>query len=207
MVKKSGKNWVIFIGNLVDDIQGMVGGDKLSSLTGAAKQLSKKKIGLVTDKLTGLSGGLASSMMSNLTSEMGPKLNGGLKKLYKGVFGTVFAATKSRSEAKKAGAKAQAALLKPLKAFEKGMPCIMQNIIGGLKDTISGMLSGLLDNVKNFVSCVGDQFIGGLMNQIIGGITKGLGPLLGGISSIVRIKFWFRKTMPQLNTCTDFTII
>ena len=173
------------VGGLVDDIQGMVAGGKLSELTGAAKQLSKKKIALVTDKLAGLSGGLAGSMMSSLTSEMGPKLNGGLKKLYKGVFGTVFAATKSRSEAKKAGAKAQAALINPLKAIENGMPCIMQNIVGGLKDTISGMLSGLLDNVKNFVSCIGDQFIGGLMNQIIGGITKGLGPLLGGIGSIL----------------------
>jgi len=173
------------VGGLVDDIQGMVAGGKLSELTGAAKQLSKKKIGLVTDKLAGLSGGLAGSMMSSLTSEMGPKLNGGLKKLYKKVFGTVFAATKSRSIAKKAGAKAQAALINPLKAIENGMPCIMQNIVGGLKDTISGMLKGLLDNVKNFVSCIGDQFIGGLMNQIIGGITKGLGPLLGGIGSIL----------------------
>ena len=173
------------VGGLVDDIQGMVGDGKLSELSGAAKQLSKKKIGIVTDKLTGLSGGMAASMMSNLTSEMGPKANGGLKKLYKKVFGTVFAATKSRSLAKKAGAKAQAALLKPLKAIEEGMPCIMQNIIGGLKDTISGMLSGILENVQNFVSCIGDQFIGGLMNQIIGGITKGLGPLLGGISKIL----------------------
>jgi len=173
------------VGGLVDDIQGMVGDGKLSELSGAAKQLSKKKIGIVTDKLTGMSGGLAASMMSNLTSEMGPKANSGLKKLYKKVFGTVFAATKSRSLAKKAGAKAQAALLKPLKAIEEGMPCIMQNIIGGLKDTISGMLSGILENVQNFVSCIGDQFIGGLMNQIIGGITKGLGPLLGGISKIL----------------------
>jgi len=173
------------VGGLVDDIQGMVGDGKLSELSGAAKQLSKKKIGIVTDKLTGLSGGMAASMMSNLTSEMGPKANGGLKKLYKKVFGTVFAATKSRSLAKKAGAKAQAALLKPLKAIEEGMPCIMQNIIGGLKDTISGMLSGILENVQNFVSCIGDQFIGGLMNQIIGGITKGLAPLLGGISKIL----------------------
>ena len=173
------------VGGLVDDMQGMVAGGKISELTGAAKQLSKKKIGLVTDKLAGLSGGLAGSMMSSLTSEMGPKLNGGLKKLYKGVFATVFAATKSRSEAKKAGAKAQAALINPLKDIENGMPCIMQNIVGGLKDTISGMLNGLLDNVKNFVSCIGDQFIGGLMNQIIGGITKGLGPLLGGIGSIL----------------------
>ena len=45
------------VGGLVDDIQGMVGDGKLSELSGAAKQLSKKKIGIVTNKLNGLSGG------------------------------------------------------------------------------------------------------------------------------------------------------
>ena len=40
------------------------------------------------------------------------------------------------------------------------------------------MINGLVDNVSNFVTCVAEQFVGGLVNSIIGHATNFLkGPL------------------------------
>ena len=41
------------------------------------------------------------------------------------------------------------------------------------------------DKYHEIQSCIGEQFVAGLMNQIIGGLTKGLGPLMGGVSKIM----------------------
>jgi len=72
-----------------------------------------------------------------------------------------------------------------VKAIQNALPCLAQNILGSMLDTVKGLLKGLIDNVQNFVSCIGDQFLGGLMNKIIGGIAAGIGPLLGGVGKIL----------------------
>ena len=105
--------------------------------------------------------------------------------LYKNVFGAVLSATGKTSIAKKAGAKAQAALKGPIGAIQDILPCITSKIISGIGNQIKSLLQGIADNVSNFVSCIADQFIGGLMNTIIGGITGFLGPLLGPVSGIL----------------------
>ena len=112
-------------------------------------------------------------------------MNGGLNALYDKVFATTFAATKKRSIAKKAGAAAQAAMMLPVQAIQNFLPCAVGNVIGSIGDAVKGLLRGIMDNVQNFVSCIGEQFVAGLMNQIIGGLTKGLGPLMGGVSKIL----------------------
>ena len=50
---------------------------------------------------------------------------------------------------------------------------------------IQGLLTNIADNVSNFVQCVADQGVGAIMNTIIGGITKALQPLLGGVGKIL----------------------
>ena len=124
-------------------------------------------------------------MTNGLYKGMAPSLNGGLNALYDKVFATTFAATKKRSIAKQAGAAAQAAMMLPVQAVQNFLPCAVGNVIGSIGDAVKGLLRGIMDNVQNFVSCIGEQFVAGLMNQIIGGLTKGLGPLMGGVSKIL----------------------
>ena len=64
------------------------------------------------------------------------------------------------------------------------MPCIANKIIGGIGDTIKGVLQSVADNVTNFVSCVGDQVVGALMNHIIGGVVGFMAPLMSAVNKI-----------------------
>ena len=149
---------------------------------------ASQKMGMLSekvDKISGLASGLVGNMVNSTYKGLAPKLNGGLDKLYTSVYGKVLAATKSRSIAKRAGTAAQTAMVPGIGAIHNFLGCAVKNIVGGLGNAIKGLLQGMMDNVKNFVSCIGDQFVGGLMNQIIGGITKALGPLLGGVSKIL----------------------
>ena len=158
----------------------------LSKEVGSIKGLIDSKIDGVTSKITGLSNGLIGDMTGALYKDgMAPALNGGLKTLYNGVFATTFAATKSRARAKQAGAAAQAAMLLPVQAIQQFLPCAVQNVANSIGDSIKALLKGLIDNVTNFVSCIGEQFVAGIMNKIIGGLTNVLGPLMGGVSNIL----------------------
>ncbi len=66
----------------------------------------------------------------------------------------VFAATKSRSAAKRAGAAAQNAMVPGIGAIQKFLPCAIQNVAKNMLDTVKGLLQGIVDNVSNFVSVV-----------------------------------------------------
>tara|TARA_B100000427_G_scaffold191934_1_gene159565 strand:- start:2593 stop:4650 length:2058 start_codon:yes stop_codon:yes gene_type:complete len=162
------------------EVESLVSKIPFSTATQKMGMLSEK-----VDKISGLASGLVGNMVNSTYKGLAPKLNGGLDKLYKSVYGKVLAATKSRSIAARAGAAAQTAMVPGIGAIQNFLGCAVNNIVGGLGDAIKGLLKGMMDNVKNFVSCIGDQFVGGLMNQIIGGITKALGPLLGGVSKIL----------------------
>ena len=167
------------VDSMVNAVQDLKGG------VGAVKGKMNKLLSEKTDKIAGLASGIVGNMTNGLYKGMAPSLNGGLNALYDKVFATTFAATKKRSIAKKAGAAAQAAMMLPVQAIQNFLPCAVGNIVGSIGDAIKGLLSGIMDNVQNFVSCIGEQFMGGLMNQIIGGLTKLLGPLMGGVSKIL----------------------
>jgi hypothetical protein len=78
--------------------------------------------------------------------------------------------------------KAQEATIKPVQELQKLIPCLISNIIKGLAGLIKDMVCALLKNVANVVSCVIDQFIGGLLNGIIDLIISGMSAVLGGLS-------------------------
>ena len=167
------------VDSMVNAVQDLKGG------VGAVKGKMDKLLSEKTDKIAGLASGIVGNMTNSLYKGMAPSLNGGLNALYDKVFATTFAATKKRSIAKKAGAAAQAAMMLPVQAIQNFLPCAVGNVIGSIGDAVKGLLRGIMDNVQNFVSCIGEQFVAGLMNQIIGGLTKGLGPLMGGVSKIL----------------------
>ena len=168
------------INKISSEVEGLVAKVKGATANQRAGFLSE-----VTSKISGLSSGIVGNMIQSTYKGMAPKLNSGLNKLYKSVYATVLAATKKSSLAKKAGTAAQVAMVPGVKAIQNALPCLAQNILGSMLDTVKGMLKGLIDNVQNFVSCIGDQFVGGLMNKIIGGIAAGIGPLLGGVGKIL----------------------
>lgn len=141
------------------------------------EQISKKIEGIVNEIVGGV--------VDDTYEKIIPALNQGTKSLYKQVKGTVFAATKSVSTAHLAGAKSQEATIKPAQELQKLIPCLISQIIKLLAKIIKDMLCSLLKNVVNFVKCVVDQFLSGLLNSILDAITSGLQTALGALSILL----------------------
>ena len=171
------------IENFVNKVRSIT--DKVTGAVGKAKKFIDAEIGKITAKIQKVTSGMVNDMVRNLYTAMEPIINQGLKLLYRTVYALVLAATGSPIIAHKAGVAAQAAMINPVKKIADAIPCIANSIIGGLANTIKGILSNVAENVTNFVSCIGDQVVAALMNHIIGGITKFIQPLLGGIEKIL----------------------
>ena len=138
----------------------------------------------VSRKLTGLASGMTGDIINTTYADLAPKLNQGLHKLYKDVYGKVLLATQNTAIAKIAANKAQVAMVGPTKAIQNFLPCAAKNITDNMFGSVRDLLTGLLDNVENFVSCIGDQYVGALFNNIIGGINNEMSDLIGGVSKI-----------------------
>jgi len=144
--------------------------------------------GLVSDKTAALAGnasGLVSGMTNSVYKQMTPMLNGGLKSMYSDVYAKTFAATKSAGIANKFGTAAQEAMINPIGSLNGLLPCLTNQVIGNLSDSIEGILNSVVDNVFNYVDCVGDQATGALMNAITGQISDGMQSSLGGIGKLM----------------------
>ena len=129
--------------------------------------------------------GLIHNMTGALSEAMGGAMNKGLEVLYNTVYATVLAATGNPVAADVAGIAAQSTFISPVKAISDALPCIANSVIGGIGGMIQGLLTNIADNVTNFVQCVADQGVGAITNTIIGGVTKALQPLLGGVGKIL----------------------
>ena len=172
------------VNNLVSKIQSITGG--LGDAVGAISGKVSKLIDGVTSSIKGISKGLVNNMTNNLFSKgLAPVLKGGLGILYKTVFGQVLAATGKTSFAKRAGAAAQGAMMPAIKAMQNILPCVTSKIMDGLGGIIKQLLQSVADNVSNFVSCIADQFVGGLFNSIVGGITNAMSGVMGGVGRLL----------------------
>lgn len=171
------------IDNFTNKVQTIT--DNVTGAIGNAKSLINEEIGKITAKIQKISSGLINGMINNLYKSLAPILNAGLKLLYRTVYAIVFAATRSDTIAHKAGVAAQAAMVAPVKAIEKALPCIANSVLDTIGKIIKGLITGVAENAKNFVTCISDQFIGGLVNHIIGGIDSILTPILGGVEKIL----------------------
>ena len=171
------------IENFVGDVQNIIKG--ITDGIGNFTQQINERIGAITKSIQSGATGMIHNMTGALSEAMGGAMNKGLDVLYKGVYATVLAATGSSKAADLAGIAAQSTFISPVKAISDALPCIANSVIGGIGGMIQGLLTNIADNVTNFVQCVADQGVGAIMNTIIGGITKALQPLLGGVGKIL----------------------
>ena len=171
------------IENFVGDVQNIIKG--ITDGIGDFKQKINERIGAITKSIQSGATGLIHNMTGALSEAMGGAMNKGLDVLYKTVFATVLAATGNPVAADVAGIAAQSTFISPVKAISDALPCIANSVIGGIGGMIQGLLTNIADNVSNFVQCVADQGVGAIMNTIIGGVTKALQPLMGGVGKIL----------------------
>ena len=113
-------------------------------------------------------------------------LQQGLEALYKAVYAAVYAATQNHPAAHLAGVAAQTAMIPPVKALEAYIPKIVGIVVNNLFKTVEDMLTDTVKNVKYFKSCVGDQFVGSLLNDIVSKIENGLSGVLNGVTKVLQ---------------------
>ena len=181
-IKNDVDNFTKSVGEITGGIQGAVNG--ANEFVGTKKQQLFELVDTQTANIQKGAGRMVQDMTTNLSNALVPTLNVGLQALYDSVYATVFAATQSDSAADIAGTIAQATLIGPVKDISDAIPCISNEVIGGMGETVKGILQDVADNVTNFTSCIGDQVVGSLMNQVIGGVSSAMGPLMGAVDTI-----------------------
>jgi len=171
------------VNTLVDDVRGLKA--RLDEGNEFARDLIKNKISAATEDIVAKSGKLVSGMIDSSFNQLVPIGQGGLKNLYKGVYGKILAATKSTTIAHIAGVAAQTAMLAPLNVAENLIGCLANNIIADLGSNVEDILNSTVDNVLNFTDCVGDQVVGAITNSVIGKVGDGMSGALGGLDKIL----------------------
>jgi len=135
----------------------------------------------ISKKIQGISTGIVGGVLNDTYKKMVPKLNEGVEDVYDKEKAKVQAETGSISTAHLAAAAAQEATIPQIKKLQNEIPKLGKNIVKGLFNIIDEMLCALLKNIANLVSCVIDQFLGGLLNAIIGAIGTGLSLAMGAL--------------------------
>ena len=169
------------VDNFVGRVQEITSG--ITDAVGNAKQELFKQIDAVTESIQKGAMKIVNDMTKNLTNAMKPMLNTGLQGLYDIVYNITLAATANPVQADIDGTIAQATMIMPVKELSDSLPCIANKVVAGIGDTIKGILQSVADNVTNFVSCIGDQVIGGIMNTIINQVSSFLEPFMKAFSS------------------------
>jgi hypothetical protein len=139
----------------------------------------------ITKKIQSITTEIIGGIVNDSYEQLIPSLNAGTELLYDAVFQPTLIATGSTSTAHLVAAAAQNATIKPVEELQKLIPCLIASIIEAMGDLLGDMVCSLLDNVANFVSCVIDQFLGGMLNSIINLITSGMESILGSLSILL----------------------
>ena len=158
--------------NTLTEMKSMTFKDKFKGIFEGAEQIVAASKGMIKD------------MVNTTYDALSPELNGGLHKLYKDEYGKILAKTGDIALAKKAAAAAQKAMIKPVLNIQDTMPCVVKKVTDKLVGDVANLLTDFTNNVENFTDCIGDQFIGALMNDMIKGINNELKDALGGVGKI-----------------------
>ena len=174
-IKIEVENFVSTVKNITDNVSNAVAG---------AKQFLDGAIDSVTAGIQKGASRIIGDMTTNLSNALEPVLNKGLEGLYQAQYAITLAATANPVIADIVGTITQALMIKPVKELSDAIPCIANKVLNGMGDIIKGILQNVADNVKNFVSCIGDQVVGGLMNVITNQVSKFLEPFMAAFTAV-----------------------
>ena len=143
----------------------------------ALKQLQKAQndisqisgyIRQATDSIVVVMNEYVGIFMGEVITQLRTVLTGGLELLYDLVYNLTFAATLSDPIAHESGVAAQEAMLGPVKALEDQFTCVASGVINSITSQVEDLIYSTLAEVENFVTCASDQFVGSLLNTMIG---------------------------------------
>ena len=158
--------------NTLTEMKSMTFKEKFKGIFEGAEQIVSASKGMIKD------------MVNTTYDSLSPELNSGLHSLYKDEFGRVLAETGDMALAKKAATEAQKAMITPVLNIQDTMPCVVKKVTDKLVGDVANLLTEFTNNVENFTDCIGDQFIGALMNDMIKGINSELASAIGGVGKI-----------------------
>ena len=138
------------------------------------------------DKIVTITNDLIGGMFDFLVKQLIKLLRRGLDLLYKLVYAKVLAVTANPVAAHAAGVAAQKAMVMPVKLLEESFSCIAGEVVEKLKDLVVDILESTIDNVDRFISCAADQFVGTLLNTLIGVLETLLDEPLGAVSTLLQ---------------------
>jgi len=191
----SGVGKKVVLGNSSNDTIAKGMGAEINNLLQKVNDVTNKvqnvaaEISRSVDKIVGIANGFVGQAANSLYYKLIPLLKQGLEALYWAVYYPVLAATQKPPIAHEAGVLAQKAMIIPIKILESYIPKIVGIVTNSLFSTVNSMISDVVKNVKYFNSCVADQFVGSLLNDIVGKIESGLSGALGGVSKILSAAF------------------
>lgn len=167
------------VNNLVTSLSGPAG-----AFLNAGLEISK-----TASAITAASNSIVSNMFTNIAGSLAPVMTEGLATLYNDVFDATKIITGgeiiNEAEAILAGVAAQTSFLEPVKGIQDALLCGVGAVTNSLGSVIEDLLNSVIDNVTNFVSCIGTQFVGSLIGSITSKIGEYLGPLLEGVTDIL----------------------
>ena len=151
----------------------------------ASPQKKKEIIANASKALTSNMNKVVGNGVKQSLKDLAPVANLGIKAKGDATFQTVLAATKNNAIAFRAAQAVESSFIGKIKSIQDKIPCVAQKIAGSMLPDITSLLTSFLDNVTNFTSCIGDQFMGAIFNKVVNGINDVLGADLGGLSNIL----------------------
>jgi len=127
------------------------------------------------------SNGIVSQMVRSLAENLIPRLQNGLATLYN----NTVAQFADEAEGILAAVAAQKGFLEPVFEIQNSFICVTAKIVSELSSIIKDLLDSVLDNAENFVTCVGTQFVGSLVNSIAFKIQDKMGPVINKVSELL----------------------
>lgn len=160
--------------------------DGISRGIESARQWLKNEIDLRVEQFENIVSPMVEGAIKGVYDALKPLIQKALEILYQTIYSLIFSATLNPTSANKAGEKAQKAVIPLVAELEKRIKCLGKTIVKAIGNIIRDMLYSIVDTIANFVSCVAEQFMGSLMNSIIGQIASALQSAIGGLQTLLK---------------------